>query len=94
MIRKSGKFTFVNPQKDFNWKKGDWGAFELACRYSFTNLTNQGIQGGRLNMLMGGLNWYLTSHIRLYLNVGAGRVTGTASVGNMTIAQMRLAVFM
>ena len=90
----NGKFTFVNPTKDFNWKKKDWGAFELACRYSFTNLTNHDVQGGRLNMLMGGLNWYVTPHIRLYLNAGAGRVTGTAQVGNMTIAQMRLAIFM
>ena len=90
----SGKFTFVNPQNDFNWKKGDWGAFELACRYSFTNLTNQNVPGGRLNMLMGGLNWYVTPHIRWYVNAGVGRVTGTAQVGNMTIVQMRLAVFM
>ena len=90
----NGKFTFVNPQKDFNWKKGDWGAFELACRYSFTNLTNHDVQGGRLNMLMGGLNWYVTPHIRLYLNAGVGRVTGTARVGNIAIAQIRFAVFM
>lgn len=90
----NGKFTRVSPRKDFSWKKNDWGAFELACRYSFTNLTNQNIQGGRLNMLMGGLNWYLTPHIRWYVNAGWGRVTGTAQVGNLVIAQLRLAVFM
>lgn len=90
----SGKFTFVSPLKDFSWKKKEWGAVELACRYSFTNLTNHDVQGGRLNMLMGGLNWYLTRHIRWTVNAGWGRVTGTAQVGNLVIAQMRLAVFM
>ena len=90
----NAKFTFVSPRKDFNWKKKEWGAFELACRYSFTNLTNQNVQGGRLNMLMGGLNWYVTPHIRWTVNAGWGRVTGTAHVGNLVIAQIRLAVFM
>ena len=90
----NAKFTFVSPRKDFSWKKREWGAFEVAGRYSFTNLTNQGIQGGRLNMLTGGLNWYVMPHIRWYVNVGWGRVTGTAHVGNLVSAQLRLAVFM
>jgi len=90
----SATFTRVSPRKDFDWKTKSWGAFELACRYSFTNLTDQNVQGGRLNMLMGGLNWYLTPHIRWYGNVGWGRVTGTAQIGNMLIFQMRFAVFM
>ncbi len=90
----NGKFTFVSPRKDFSWKKKEWGAIELACRYSFTNLTNQSVQGGRLNMLMGGLNWYLTRHIRWTVNAGWGRVTGTAQAGNLVLGQMRLAVFM
>ena len=89
-----GKLTFVSPRKDFNWKKKEWGAFEAAGRYSFTNLTNGSIQGGRLNMLMGGLNWYLTPHIRWYVNLGWGRVTGTALTGNLRVFQLRLAVFM
>jgi len=91
---KSGTLTRVSPRKDFDWKKKTWGAFEVAGRYSFTNLTDQNVQGGRLNMLMGGLNWYLTPHIRWYFNAGWGRVTGTAQVGNMAIFQMRFAVFM
>ncbi|HUM00685.1 MAG TPA: porin [Thermoanaerobaculia bacterium] len=90
----NAKLTFVSPRKDFNWKTKEWGAFELAGRYSFTNLTDKSVQGGRLNMLMGGLNWYLTRHIRWYVNAGWGRVTGTAYVGNLVVAQLRLAVFM
>jgi phosphate-selective porin OprO/OprP len=89
-----GKFTNVIPRKEFDWKTKTWGAFEVAGRYSFTNLTDGNVQGGRLNMLMGGLNWYLTRHIRWYVNAGRGRVTGTAQVGNMAIFEIRLAVFM
>ena len=90
----NGTLTRVSPRKDFNWKKKTWGAFEVAGRYSFTNLTDGNVAGGRLNMLMGGLNWYLTPNIRWYGNVGRGRVTGTAQTGYMTIFQMRFAVFM
>jgi len=90
----SGTLTRVSPRKNFNWKTKDWGAFEVAGRYSFTNLTDKAVQGGRLNMLMGGLNWHLTPNIRWHLNVGWGRVTGTAQVGNLRVFQMRFAVFM
>jgi phosphate-selective porin OprO/OprP len=91
----TARFPLVTPKRSFRWGKGgDWGAFELACRYSYTNLTNHDVQGGRLNMLMGGFNWYLQEHVRAYVNVGRGRVTGTAEVGYMTIFQVRLAVFM
>jgi len=91
---KTGSFARVSPRTNFDWKEKTWGAFELACRYSFTDLTDGVVQGGRLNMLMGGLNWYLTPNIRWYGNVGRGRVTGTAQTGYMTIFQMRFAVFM
>jgi phosphate-selective porin OprO/OprP len=91
---RTATLTRVSPRKNFDWKAKSWGAFELACRYSFTNLTNGIVAGGRLNMLMGGLNWYLTPNIRWYGNVGRGRVTGTAQTGYLTIFQMRLAVFM
>lgn len=87
-------FGRPSPRQDFRWKEKTWGAFEVACRWSYTNLTDHDVQGGRLGILMGGLNWYLQPHIRWYVNAGWGHVTGTSQAGDMGIFQVRLAVFM
>jgi phosphate-selective porin OprO/OprP len=52
---------------DNGWDWG-WGAWEVAARYSYTNL-NSGtgltrIQGGQLNGFTAGLNWYLNSNLK------------------------------
>src|SRR5262249_46394086 len=49
-----------------------WGAVELAARYSYVNL-NDGtgfdrIQGGIMEGLSLGLNWYLNSNLTIYLD--------------------------
>jgi phosphate-selective porin OprO/OprP len=77
---------------------GNWGAWELAARYSYLNLndgigTNR-IQGGIMNGFSVGLNWYLNSAFRLQLeyvydqrsDVPNSLATGTpSSVTNGTI---------
>ena len=50
----------------FNW---NWGAWEIAFRYSYTNL-NDGvgltrIQGGVMDGYSLGLNWYLNNNIKV-----------------------------
>ena len=92
--RATASFTRPSPRQNFSWKKRTWGAFEVACRWSYTNLSDHDVQGGGLRILMGGLNWYLQPHIRWYLNAGWGRVTGTSQTGDVGILQVRLAVFM
>jgi phosphate-selective porin OprO/OprP len=69
---------YFGPQGPFNnaWAvRGDdgrycfnWGAWEIAARYSYVNL-NDGvglnrIQGGTLDGLTLGLNWYLNTNLR------------------------------
>lgn len=45
-----------------------WGAWELAARYSYIDLNSKDIQGGRLNDLTLGLNWYWNSYAKLQFN--------------------------
>lgn len=45
-----------------------WGAVELAARYSYIDLNSQDIQGGRMNDVTLGLNWYLNSYVKVQLN--------------------------
>ena len=91
--RTSGTFARLRPLRDFAFgADGGWGAVELGLRASFTDLDSGAVRGGRLAMLMGGLNWFLTPHLTWRLDLGAGRVRGGASDGNLLILQSRVGV--
>ena len=64
--RKAAAFTRVVP--DVNFGKGNWGAFELCGRYSAIDLNDANVQGGRLQDLTAGLNWYLNKFTRVEFN--------------------------
>jgi phosphate-selective porin OprO and OprP len=89
----TGAFERLIPRRNFNFGKGgDWGALEVGVRYSYTDLTDANVQGGRLNELMAGLNWYLNPHLRWVFNCGMGHVSGGTSAGNLFIFQTRIGV--
>jgi phosphate-selective porin OprO/OprP len=90
--RVQGTFTRVIPKHNFNWGKGGWGAWEIAGRYSFANLNSGDIEGGRMSMLMGEVNWYLHSHVKWRFNYGLGHVAGRQPEGNLNIFQTRVEV--
>ena len=56
----------ITPQTNFG--KGGWGAFEVAVRYSWIDLNDGAIQGGQLQDITGGLNWYLNQYTKFQLN--------------------------
>lgn len=67
--RTGGVFTRVVPNRNFGFgPQNGWGAWELAFRWSHLNLNDNNIQGGRLNDLTLGLNWYLNRYTKLQLN--------------------------
>jgi phosphate-selective porin OprO/OprP len=88
--RTTAAFSRVIPRDEFRFGKSGWGAVELGCRYSYTDLSDGFVSGGRLGMLSGELNWYLTSHVRWMLNAGYGHVTGSPSHGDIWLVQTRL----
>ncbi|MCA9231412.1 MAG: porin [Planctomycetales bacterium] len=51
-----------------NSGKSGRGAWELAGRWSYLDLTSVGIQGGVLNDVTCGLNWYLNRYTKLQFN--------------------------
>ena len=66
-------FRRVIPKNNFGFTKGalrpdGWGAVELAARYQYLNLNSQGINGGRLNAVTLGLNWYWNPNAKLQFN--------------------------
>jgi phosphate-selective porin OprO/OprP len=72
----NGVFDSPRPVKPFNVRKGNWGAWELAVRYSDLDLNYRAgsagsapgadaIRGGEQKILSVGLNWYLNNVLRL-----------------------------
>ena len=64
-----------SPKANFDRKKGGWGAFEVAARYSTVDLNDNeglagfatpadGIRGGEQSIWTAGVNWYLNPAVR------------------------------
>ena len=82
------------PHRNFAFgPEGGWGAFEAGARLSYTDLSDGSVQGGRLTMFMTTLNWYLRPQLKCMFEVGSGRISGTASSGNLLLAQLRMGVY-
>ena len=95
-------FDNPRPAKPFNPKKAQWGAVELAARYSTFDLDYRpgaagaaaptgGVRGGEQNILSLGVNWYLNPVVSIsgaYRNVEVRRLSpgGSAFVAGSTPA--------
>ena len=90
----TGGFAGIRPNAPFALDGSGWGAFEIAGRYSYTDLNynegepdtalpTDGVRGGRQKAWTVGLNWYPTSAVRVlldYQNISVDRLSpgGTA----------------
>ena len=66
----SGTFGRIKPNNPFDIDNGGWGAFEVVARYSSTDLNDTGasILGGELDVITGGINWYINNNVRVMAN--------------------------
>lgn len=77
----SGSFGGINPKHPVNFAIGDYGAWELAVRYSSANLNDLNIRGGELKNTTVGLNWYVNQNMRFMFNWINGRVDKVNAAG-------------
>ena len=63
-----GIFARVRPKRNFRPLKGGWGAWELGARFSYIDLNDKDIRGGRERNITAGLNWYLSPNFRFMFN--------------------------
>jgi len=70
-----GAFWRVNPKEPLSLSKNQWGAWELAARFSHLNLNDGvgnlatgGIRGGKGSSYTIGINWYMNAFVRMMLN--------------------------
>jgi phosphate-selective porin OprO/OprP len=71
-VRQEGVFGRVVPRNNLHWKKGDCcqtcGAWQVGVRFSYLDLDDKAIQGGRVYDWTAGLNWYLNPNMKVQLN--------------------------
>lgn len=67
--RKLGTIDRVIPKENFGYNAGGGsGAWEVAARFSWLNLNDNGIQGGQLTDWTAGVNWYWNPYTKLVFN--------------------------
>ncbi len=88
-----GAYSAIVPAHPFSLSAGEWGAFELAARYSIIDLnshvtsgipqtTTGGVFGGTQKNITLGLNWFPNSNIRFALNYIHSDLDKTAANGS------------
>jgi phosphate-selective porin OprO/OprP len=89
-----GGFGAPVPAAPFSLKGDSWGAWEIAARYSDTNLnwnpttaatasTQAGINGGDEKVIALGLNWYLNRDVKVQFNDLITKVGKYSSVSHV-----------
>ncbi len=87
--RLTGVPTRVRPAHPLWGPGAGWGAWEAAGRISIVDLNSDPVEGGRMRIVMGGLNWYWNQYIRWQLNAGYAAVSGGPTPGNLLIVEGR-----
>jgi len=72
-------YNGIVPAHPWSLKSNDWGAFEIAARYSVIDLNDRlgfadAAFGGKQTIYSAGLNWYVTKNIRFMLDYLHGNI--------------------
>ncbi len=82
-------FDRVKPKKNFGGKDNGAGAWEVALRYSSSDLNSEDVFGGEQSDITLGVNWYLNPATRIMLNHVWADVKDT---GKASILQARVQI--
>lgn len=78
------------PKKNFKFRKGSGpGAWEIATRFTRTDGTDAGVEGGEFRRLSIGINWFTNAHFRYTIDYGRGWLVKNGLTGNVNIWQFR-----
>jgi phosphate-selective porin OprO/OprP len=90
--RGSGTLAQVVPKRPSRPRKGGWGAWEIGARYSFLDLTDEGVEGGTMNLLTLGTNWYWNRYVRWQFNYIFSGVDEGVADGRLHVLQGRFQI--
>ena len=78
----SATLSGVKPKNPFFWDAaGGIGAWEIAARYSYLDLNDKAVFGGKQENITVGLNWYVNNNMRMMFNWIHGTVQKTNLAG-------------
>ena len=66
--RKAGAIDRVIPFHSVSKSGGGLGAWEIAARWSYLDITDQQIQGGMMQNMTAGLNWFVNPNCKCVFN--------------------------
>jgi len=72
--RTKGIFIGDKPKQNFRPLRNQWGAWEVATRFSYADLNDGFINGGKEVNWSTGLNWYYGPHVRILLSYIHARI--------------------
>ncbi len=87
--RRSAVFSQVLPRSDFSIRKRRFGAWEWAGRFSYLDLSDGDVDGGRMLVLTTGYNWYWNRYVRWQFEYSFANVDGGKDDGDLHTFQMR-----
>lgn len=93
--KSSGVFSRLKPNTNFDFGKSGWGAWEIGLRYSYLDLNDNGVLGGKENDITLGLNWYPNPNVRVmlnYVNANVDRKDLSIDNGDVNIIEARFQV--
>jgi phosphate-selective porin OprO/OprP len=92
----NGTFSEVKPKRGFHPLKGEWGAWEIGLRFSYLDLNDQDIRGGKERNFTAGVNWYFSPKNRCMFNYIRANIedreTPFVHDGNAEIFQIRFQI--
>jgi phosphate-selective porin OprO and OprP len=89
--RQEGVLRSLVPHHPLSFKRGNWGALELAARFSHLDLNDGEVRGGLMNTVTLGANWYWSAHAKVILNYVRGSVSGPTPYKTINILEFRIA---
>jgi len=77
------------PRQDFSPFAHAWGAWEIAGRTSWLDLSDGQIRGGRMVIFTAGINWYWNRYVRILFNANLAHTYDGPNNGELGILQSR-----
>jgi len=87
--RHAGRFSAPLPRRDFRPFEGGWGAWEVAGRFSWVDLSDGPVRGGRMVVWSAGVNWTWNRWIRILFDGQSARTWDGPRAGRLGILQAR-----
>ena len=84
-----GVFGRFRPKRNFSFSEEGMGALETAVRFSYLDLNSNPVNGGILQSVTFGVNWYLHPNSKIRFNYVFTRANGGPQPGDLNTFQTR-----